>query len=347
MRLLILTQIIDTEDSMLGFMHTWVEEFSKHFEKITVVCLKEGKHSLPKNVRVLSLGKEQGVSKTTQLFCFYKYILNYRKEYDAVYVHMNQEYVLLGGLLWRVLGKYVTMWRNHHMGSLITDVASFFCQKVFCTSKFSYTAKYAKTVFMPVGVPAAMFRPVPDVKRVPHSILSFVRISPAKKIEQLITVLDSINKKGIPFTATICGDAIPEHKAYESSLHDQVAKLGLSKHISFMHGIPYEQAPALYTKHDISVNQSPSGMFDKTIFEAMLCHTLALSCNENLRGEIDELFLFREDDKSDLADKLEKLLLLSSVERDEKAHELALYTRENHSLAYLGVRLKEELHLSR
>jgi glycosyltransferase involved in cell wall biosynthesis len=327
---------------MLGFMHTWVKEFAKHFEKITVVCLKEGKHNLPKNVQVFSLGKEKGTSKVTQLLRFYKYIWNYRKEYDAVYVHMNQEYVLLGGLLWHMLGKYVTMWRNHHAGSYLTDVASLFCHKIFCTSKFSYTAKYKKTVFMPVGVPTDIFRPLPEVQRKPHSILSIVRISPAKKIEQLIEALYLVHSKGIPFTATLCGKAIPMHKEYETSLHEQVKKRGLEDKVFFAQSVPYEEVPALYAKHDICVNQSPSGMYDKTIFEAMLCETLALSCNENLHGEIDELFLFKEDNESDLANKLVRLLLLSPKERKEKAQKLVQYAQENHSLTHLGERLKVE-----
>lgn len=343
MRLLILTQIIDTEDPMLGFMHTWVTEFAKHFEFITVICLKEGIHSLPENVRVLSLGKEQGVSRLMYFTRFFSYAWKYRNEYDCVYVHMNQEYVLLGGWLWRLMGKKVTMWRNHHAGSLLTDVASLFCHKVFCTSKFSYTAKYKKTVFMPVGVPADLFFPQPEVVRTPHSILSIARISPAKKIEQLIDALDVLNKKKVQFTATISGDATPLHKEYEVALHEQVKKLGLEEKVFFTHGVPYEEVPALYTKHDICVNQSPSGMYDKTIFEAMLCETLALSCNENLHGEIDELFLFREDDKSDLADKLEKLLTLSNEARSVLAQTLSEYAKSNHSLNYLANRLKDEL----
>ncbi len=343
MKLLMLTQMIDTEDPMLSFVHTWVTEFAKQFEEITVICLKEGSHTLPSNVRVLSLGKEKGVSRFTYLVRFYTYIWNYRKEYDVVFSHMDQVYVLLGGPLWRLFGKKVSMWRNHHVGSVLTDMASFFCNKIFCTSKFSYTAKFRKTVFMPVGVPADTFFPQTDVKREPYSILSFVRISPAKKIEQLIDALQILTLKKIPFTATICGDAIQEHKAYENALHTQVEKLGLSDKVSFAHGIPFTEAPKLYSRYSVSVNQSPSGMYDKTIFEAMLCGTLVLSCNENLRGMIDEVFLFKEDDVQDLASKLEKILLFSRDEREKKVEELVRYTEENHSLQHLSKRLKEEL----
>ncbi|KKS39407.1 MAG: Glycosyltransferase [Parcubacteria group bacterium GW2011_GWD2_42_14] len=342
MKLLVLTQVVDKNDSFLGFFHTWVEVFAKNFEYITVICLKEGVHNLPENVQVLSLGKEQGVSRFTYLKRFYSYIWKYHREYDAVYVHMNQEYVLLGGWLWRLMGKRVTMWRNHFAGSFLTDTASLFCHKVFCTSHYSYTAKYKKTVFMPVGVPEDKFFPS-ESESIPSSILSFVRISPSKKIEQLIEALELLKKKGVAFTATICGDATMELKDYEAKLHKQVKDLGLENQVLFRSGVLYEEAPKLYHEHEISVNQSPSGMYDKTLFEAMLCGKLVLSCNENLRGEIDDMFLFNENDVTGLADKLTYLLALKGEERSMQGKQLAKYAKDNHSLSHLAVRMRKEL----
>ena len=55
MKLLILTQVVDKEDHFLGFFHKWIEEFSKNYENITVICLKKGKYDLPNNIKVLSL----------------------------------------------------------------------------------------------------------------------------------------------------------------------------------------------------------------------------------------------------------------------------------------------------
>jgi len=63
MKLLITTQTIDKNDPILGFFHGWVKEFSKHFEEINVICLKEGEHNLPENVHVYSLGKEDYLRK--------------------------------------------------------------------------------------------------------------------------------------------------------------------------------------------------------------------------------------------------------------------------------------------
>jgi hypothetical protein len=61
MKLLIITQKVDINDPILGFFHRWIEEFAKHCEKITVICLYKGTYNLPNNVKVLSLGKEEGV----------------------------------------------------------------------------------------------------------------------------------------------------------------------------------------------------------------------------------------------------------------------------------------------
>ena len=344
MRILVLTQIVDTHDPFLGFFHAWLEEFSQRFEAITVVCLKEGEHSLPENVQVHSLGKEDGVGRMEYIRRFFAYIWKFRSEYSSVFVHMNHEYVLLGGWLWRLMGKKVTLWRNHFAGNVLVDFAALFCHKVFCTSKYSYTAKYAKTVFMPVGAPEKIFYAQKNVERKPNSILSLVRISPAKKLEQLIDALALLRERGVDYTAHICGDTTPELKEYEEMLHAKVKDKQLEQVVTFSKGVPYVEVPEQYSRNVISVNQSPSGMYDKTLFEAMLCETLVLSCNENLRGEIDDLFVFTEDSVEELADKLEHLLRLGEGERKRLAAGLREYALSKHSLSSLGNTLYKELY---
>src|ERR1041385_8548279 len=120
MRLLVTTQAVDLNDPVLGFFHRWIEELAKHYEHVHVICLKEGEQRLPSNVSVHSLGKEQGRSRVKYLVLFYRYIWTLRNEYDAVFVHMNQEYVLLGWKLWFLLGKRIVLWRNHKKGSFLT-----------------------------------------------------------------------------------------------------------------------------------------------------------------------------------------------------------------------------------
>ena len=144
MKLLIITQKVDINDDVLGFFHRWLEEFAKHCEKITVICLEMGEYKLPENVKVLSLGKEECVSKLKYLWRFYKYIWQERKKYDAVFVHMNPEYVVLGGLFWKILGKKISLWYTHKNVDLKLRIAEKFPNIIFSVSKESFRLKTAK-----------------------------------------------------------------------------------------------------------------------------------------------------------------------------------------------------------
>lgn len=340
MKLLLVTQTVDQGDPTLGFFHAWIVELATRFEAVHVVCLYRGSHDLPANVRVHSLGKEEGTqSKTAYVVRFLKLAWQLRKEYDAVFVHMNQEYVLLTGWLWKLLGKRVYMWRNHYAGSWLTGLAAAFCTKIFCTSKSSYTARYAKTVFMPVGVDTGLFYPDPRVRREPASILFLARMSPSKRPEVLIEALETLDRKGIAFTTTFAGSPLPEHAAYHASLRERVERSGLSSRVTFLPGPTRQEAPDLYRTHDIFVNCSPPGMYDKTLFEAAACGCFVLAANEDFSAAIGEGVRAR--DAGELAARLEGFLT-GKEDRKPVMDVLATLVHE-HALTGTMERLAREL----
>ena len=156
MKLLIITQKVNREDSVLGFFHSWIREFATHFEKVTVICLEKGTYDLPQNVAVLSLGKEgqrskvkgqRIISRMEYSFRFLRYILGKRKEYDVVFVHMNPEYVVLGGLLWRALGKRIGLWYVHRQTNLKLTIAGRLAQVIFSTTPEAFRLKSNKVHF--------------------------------------------------------------------------------------------------------------------------------------------------------------------------------------------------------
>lgn len=261
MKLLIITQKVDKNDPILGFFHRWLEEFAKHFEFITVICLGTGEYNLPKNIEVLSLGKEKGTSKIKYLLNFYRYIWQKRSQYSHIFVHMNQEYVLLAGDIWRLMGKKIYLWRNHAKGNFLTYIAVALSHKVFYTSPHSYTARFKKSVKMPAGIDTDFFKPDPNVIREKGSVLFLGRISPVKKVLEFI---DRVKSMGCQ--ATIAGPILPEDKEYG----EQVLK-ALTPKIKYIGPVTNEQALKLYQSHETYVNMTPAGSFDKTIFEAAAC----------------------------------------------------------------------------
>lgn len=334
MKLLIITQSVDKKNPVMGFFHRWIEEFAKKFESIVVICLEKGEYTLPSNVKVLSLGKEKQKSRLKYLWNFYKYIWMERKNYDAVFVHMNQEYVLLGWKSWFLMGKKIYMWRNHVAGNWLTTLAVFFCKKVFCTSKFSYTAKYKKNVIMPIGVDSEVFKANQLPKA--NSILFLGRIAPIKAPDLLIDALGQI--KDLPWNLSIVGDALPKDADYYETLKQKVVEKGMEDKIKFLPGVPNIETPAIYSAHEIFVNISPSGLYDKTIFEGALCGCLILASNENLRGKIDEKFIFNREKPEELVLKLKNLLVLNPAEKIAYQKDLRFFA-EKHDLSILSEKL--------
>lgn len=282
MRILFVTQALDLDEPVLSTYHNWVSALAERVEHIEAICLKEGRHMLPKNVVVHSLGKEKGGRSSLQ-YALRFLVLSWklRNEYDAVFVHMNQEYVLISGWLWKLLGKRVYLWRNHYAGSFLTDVAAAFCTNVFCTSKHSYTARYKKTKLMPVGVDTERFAAPSGVTRIPRSILFFSRMSPSKRPEMLLDALALLKEKGVSFTASFYGSPLPEYVAYYEGLKQRVIETGLTDRVSFFPGVVNEEAPRVFQAHEIFVNCSRSGMFDKMLFEAAASGCMVLAVSED------------------------------------------------------------------
>jgi glycosyltransferase involved in cell wall biosynthesis len=344
MKLLIVTQKVDREDPILGFFHNWIKKLSEKFEKVSVVCLEKGKFDLPKNVKVYSLGKEHGKSRVKYIKNFFNLILGLNKEYDAVFVHMNQEYILLGGFIWKILRKKVYFWRNHQYGNLFTRIAVWFSDKVFCTSKFAFVAGYKRTSLMPVGIDTDNFQfSIFNFQKRKNKILFLGRISPIKRPDLLIKALNILKNGGVDFVASFYGDPSPKDKDYYNSLKTRVKELGLDNKINFYSAVPNYETPKIYNEHGIFVNLTPSGSFDKTILEAAACGCIPIISNESLRGEIDDLLIIDNPTPENIADRIE--MWLKKENTKYLTDKLRSYILEKHSLNALIDKLYEEIFL--
>ena len=339
MKLLIFTQKVDLDDTYLGFFHEWIAKLATHCESVIVVGLSIGQYDLPANVKVYSLGKESGASRLTYMVRFFKYSWRFRRDYDAVFIHQNQEYAILGGILWKCLRKRVYMWRNHYVGSILTDIAAAFCTNVFCTSKDSYTAKFKKTIFMPVGVDIEPTRVGQSIVRAPKSILYLGRIARSKRIEVLIDACAILKKEGTRFTLSVYGNASDKEQDYPVELEKKVEELDLSDRVSFYAGIPHAETAAVYAAHEAFVNLSPSGMYDKTIFEAIAGGCMILVANEDIRKDIDDRFFGDGQSPEVIAAKLRSLLALDDSERFKIVRALKDKVLEKNSLSLLAQKL--------
>jgi glycosyltransferase involved in cell wall biosynthesis len=290
--LLVYCQAMDRSDAALGFFVDWIAELAHHHPHITVACLKRGDDSgLPQNVTVCSLGKDEGKGRMTYIVRALSIAWKQRAQYDSVFVHMNEEYPLLCGWLWRLMGKRVSMWRNHHSGTWRTRVAGWLCDRVLCTSRFSYTASFPNNRLMPVGVNLSRFSVDAAAARSPKKVLFLARLDRSKGVEVVIRAFADVTKNVPDATLEIVGSPTDPQSHYPTELAALVQELKLSEHVSFVGSIANAQTPQVYRSAAVFVNASSSGMYDKTIFEAMACGCVVVASNDNLRGTYDDRYI--------------------------------------------------------
>lgn len=336
MKLLITTQAVDKNDPILGFFHGWLTEFSKHFEHIHVICLREGKHTLPPNVSVYSLGKEHTENKFSYVWKFYAHVRKIRSEYDAVFVHMNPHYILLYGLMWRIFGKDIYFWRNHARMNVMTRLAAPFARRVFYTSPFACTARYVHGVQMPVGIDTNVFALNKESRTRTKKILFLGRISPVKKIEILVASAQFLPEE---CEVHIYGDAPAKDRSYLENL-----KATAGKNVFFHSSVKNDETPTVYHDHDIFINLTPKGSMDKTVLEAASCGLSVLVANESFLSILSPDSYLEEPTAEVLAQKIIANVNLPEGIHTERIREARERIIMHHSLAKLGETLYTYIH---
>lgn len=341
MRLLIITQVVDINHPILGFFHRWIVEFAKHVEELHVIALQVGEYSLPENVTVHSLGKEDGVSKIEYIKRFYSYIWNYRNEYDSVFVHMNQEYVLLAGLFWKLLKKNIYLWYTHKHVGFRLRAAEFFVKNIFSASEESFRLKTKKLLVFGHGIDSSQFEKIKPA-RIERELrlLTIGRISPVKQYEVLIESVKDLCKRSIKVTLSIIGGVSGEHeKTYLHKLKNEAEGLP----VVFHGNVPHSQIGLFLEHADIFLNASKTGSLDKAVLEAMAAGVVPVVSNEGLAStlcSVDKRLYVQE---NSFAERVEELSKLSSQDWLNMQKEAKRFVFEKHNLTSLIRRIIEKM----
>ncbi|MEK7613562.1 MAG: glycosyltransferase family 4 protein [Patescibacteria group bacterium] len=310
MKLLIITQAVDRNHPILGFFHRWIEEFAKHAEHIHVIALQVGEYNLPKNVTVHSLGKIKNQKSNIKdkirfIFNFLHLTFILRKQYDSVFVHMNPEYIVLAGWVWRLTGKKIGLWYNHSVGSFWLRIAQPFTSVVFHTSPYAYTARYKNARRMPAGIDTTVFKPHPEIKKIPKSIYFQGRIAPAKRVHIILEAFAKLHALGEAKVLTLVG---PEDEEYTKPLREKYASLIRSGAVVFKGSVPHSETPVLYAAHEVSVNLTDDGNYDKTVLESIACGIPCIVSSAAFGEIIEKKYILDQSNVASLETTLTKVV---------------------------------------
>jgi glycosyltransferase involved in cell wall biosynthesis len=318
MKLLIITQVIDTQHPVLGFFHRWVEEFAQHCEHVHVIALQVGEYSLPENVTVHSLGKEDKKGRLTYLYRFYKLIWQLRHEYENVFVHMNQIYVILGAPLWKVLGKRIGLWYVHKQVTVSLRLAVLLVHHIFSSVQQSMQIDTKKVLFVGHGIDLERFNV--ETQQSTDNVLRIIHIGRITKIKNIDVLLEAVAllmpKHNLQ--VSLYGDTVNDiDKKYKSKLEKYIISHNLTDIVHFCGSVPHDQIPDVLSRHDLSINLTPTGGMDKAVIESATVGVPVITTNQSYKKFLahrSDYFLATYNNSNHLARSIDYVASLSKVE---------------------------------
>jgi glycosyltransferase involved in cell wall biosynthesis len=337
MKLLIVTQVLDSEHPILGFFHEWVAEFASQVESIEVIALQVGSHTLPANVQVHSLGKESGENRLKYLYRFYRYCFALRHHYDGVFVHMNQIYVMLGFPLWRIFGKRIGLWYAHGSVSSSLKVAVTLADVIFTSTPEGLKIDTPKRVIVGQGIEYTKFVGLrtptdSDVLK----LITVGRISPSKQLETLLAACTKLKEQGVPFTFTIVGTTLTAtDEVYKKGLVEYCIKLGLTDSVIWTGGVAQKQLPKYLAAAAVFIHDGATQSLDKALLEAVAAGCVVVSSNAAYRAFTEEMapqYLFTSGNSTQLRDILFSINAKTEAERSSSMAVVQTGVKSQHSL---------------
>ncbi|HPF95464.1 MAG: glycosyltransferase family 4 protein [Candidatus Magasanikbacteria bacterium] len=327
MNILITIQAVDLDDPLNGFFHEWLKEASHHFDAITVLALRVGRHDLPKNITIIPMRKAGSRSKLEAFWTLVRTSWQRRKMYDGVFVRTDAIYVLLCGWLWRLLAKPVVFWYAHYKPNKLLPFAEQIATVVVTSVPEAYPGRAMMAERLGQGIDESRFLVHEKTEHAMLRLLVLGRVQRIKGVKEIVSEFIREGAYGGKAQLTIVGPALD--RDYEKEIEDLCVG---RKDIRWIKGLSYDEIPSLLAEQDVLVN-AYSGSLDKVIVESMmmgmipvvatrgLCHTVPLEWRWMVAETPEERIR-----------AIRKILSLASEERTRYAKRVRELAIRDHSM---------------
>jgi len=352
MRLLIITQKYDINDSNLGAFVGWWDKLTERTEKVYILALEKRSEPVRTNMEVLSMGKEKGVGFFGKLFGFYTGLFKTIGKSDAILAHMIPKYVILAAPVAFVFRKPIYMWYTGVSVHWQLRLAVVFCKKVFTAHKAAMRIETPKRIITGHGIDVGKFKIQNSKIKInePIAILSAGRITPSKGYDLIIRIVADLIKLGYNLQLKIIGGVIQNyHQKYFESLKNLVKDLKIDEKVEFSGPVSYNQMPEYFQNADVLINAVPFGGLDKAVLEAMASGVVPLTSNGAFADVFPEdfakNFVFKEGNIEDLKNKLKNILDKKLYQDEALRSKLKNIIVQNHNLDKLISKMAKEMNL--
>ncbi len=350
MKILIITQKYDINDSNLGAFIDWWNKLAEKVEKIYILALEKRSEPSRTNIEVLSMGKEKGNGFFGKVFGFYAGLFKTIGKSDAILVHMIPKYVILAAPVAFIYRKPIFMWYTGVSVHWKLRLAVLFCKKVFTAHEAAMRIETPKRVITGHGIDVSKFKILNTKYQIPDkiNILSVGRITPSKQHDFVIRAIADLIKSGCNLKLKIIGGIIQEyHQKYFESLKELVKDLKVDEKIEFSGPVFYDKMPICFQNADILINAVPFGGLDKVVLEAMASGVIPLTSNSAFKNvfpaESADNLIFKPNNAEDLKIKLKNIIDNHLYQNEALLQKLREIVVKNHNLDNLTAKIVEEI----
>ncbi len=348
-KILVITQKYDINDSNLGAFIDWWDKLAKKFEQVYILALKKQSEPTMPNMEVISMGKERGIGFFGKIYGFYSGLFKIIGKIDAILVHMIPKYVILAAPVAFFYGKPIYMWYTGVAAHWQLRLAVLFCKKVFTAHEAAMRVNTTKRIVTGHGIDANLFK-MSNVKCQMSNVtvLSVGRITPSKQHDFVIRAIADLIKSGYNLKLKIIGGIIQEyHQKYFESLKELVKDLKVDEKIEFSGPVSYNKMPECFQNADILINAVSFGGLDKVVLEAMASGVIPLTSNSAFKNvfpaESADNLIFKPNNAEDLKIKLKNIIDNHLYQNEALLQKLREIVVKNHNLDNLTAKIVEEI----
>jgi glycosyltransferase involved in cell wall biosynthesis len=295
-RIALITPLVDPEDPLLGFIHTWVVRLAQRVDHLTVLQLWRSNPPLPANVTLRSLDRNGPGGKVAVLARLTSTLadLCWRGRLDGVIAHMGPIFAVCAAPVVKPARIPLALWYAHGAVSPMLRLAYTLVDRAGTSSPDGFRIPGKKLTVTGQGIDTERF--TPSSHRDERLIVSIGRISQVKHYEVLVDAMAALRARGlVDFRLRIIGGAtLPGELSYRSRLEEQIRTLNLDASVEIVPGVPHDRIAPEYQRAAMFVSCSQTGSVDKAVLEAASAGALPITTNPALRS------FFREE----LADHL-------------------------------------------
>ena len=346
LRLLMITQELATDSSILGFAHLWARELAGLVDHVHVIAASRGVVDLPPNVTVHALGKERGRGRLARraLLLVRSLQLIGGGRVDGVLAHMVPAYAVAAAPWCIVRRTPLVLWYASHGLTRTLRAGVRLSSATITSAPESYPLPSPGAFIVGQGIDTDELETMP-VRSAP-SIRPVIgvagRITPLKGLATVIEAVAQLRDDGVPVELRVAGEPFyPSDHAYLAEVHERVDRAGLTEHVTFLGGLPSTAMPEFYAGLDAFVAWRSGTSLDKTGLEALAAGTLLLTNNVVYRAALGAFagdFLLESSPES-LANGLRRALALHPGLRTATIENLRQTVIENHAASGLAGRL--------